>query len=88
MTLSCNVDGNPVPTISWIRDESHVDANSNSRISFSADKKQLTITNVKRTENGNYRCVANNRLGNATSEAATVNVQCKYSMCCFDKSIP
>ncbi|XP_020610523.1 roundabout homolog 1-like [Orbicella faveolata] len=73
VTLSCSVDGNPVPTISWTRDGSPV--NTSGTISISDDKKQLTISNVKRTDNGNYRCVANNSLGNATSNAATLNVQ-------------
>ena len=79
MTLSCNVSGNPEPSISWSKDELQVNATINSRISFSADKTQLTITRAKRTDNGNYRCVANNSLGIATSDAATVDVQCKSS---------
>ena len=81
VNLSCNVDGNPVPTISWTRDESPVITSE--RISISDDKKQLTITNVKRTNSGEYRCVANNSLGDATSNAATLNVQCKT--CVFEK---
>ena len=80
VTLSCNVDGNPVPAVSWTRNGFHVETNSNSRISFSEGNKQLTITNVKRTDNGNYLCVANNSLGNATSDAAKLDVQCKYSI--------
>ena len=78
VTLSCNVDGNPVPTISWTRHGSPVSASGG--ISISDDKKQLTITNVKRTDNGNYRCVANNSLGDAASNPATLNAQCKYSI--------
>ena len=78
MTLSCDVDGNPVPTISWTRDGSPV--NTSATISISDDHTHLTITNVKRADNGNYRCVANNSLGSATSNAATLNVHCKYSV--------
>ena len=80
MTLSCNVSGNPEPSISWSKDEFQVNTTINSRISFSADKTQLTITKAKRTDNGNYRCVVNNSLGIATSDAAIVNVQCKSNM--------
>jgi len=76
VTLSCNATGNPEPTISWNRDGSPVDTSG--RINFSDDKKQLTITNVSRTDSGEYRCVASNSLGNATSNAATLDVQCKY----------
>ena len=79
MTLSCNATGNPVPTISsWNKDGSATI--SNFRISLSADNKQLTITNVNRTDSGEYRCVASNSLGNDTSSAATVDVLCKYSI--------
>ena len=39
----------------------------------------MTVTNVNRTDSGEYRCVANNILGNETSDVATLDVQCKYS---------
>jgi len=80
VTLSCDAVGNPVPAISWTRDGSPVDTDDNPRMRFSADNKQLTITNVRRTDSGEYRCVANNSLGNATSEVATLDVQGKTSI--------
>ena len=80
MTLSCDATGNPVPSISWTRNGSPIDRNVNSRISFSADKKQFTITNVSRTDSGKYRCVARNSLGNATSNDSYVDIQCKRNV--------
>lgn len=80
MTFSCNVTGNPVPTISWVRNGSSISTRFNSRISFSAGEKQLTITNLNRTDSGQYRCVANNSLGNDTSHYALLDVQCKYNV--------
>ena len=47
------------------------------RIILSQDGKQLTITNVTRRDSGQYRYVAINRVGIVTSNAATLNVQCK-----------
>ena len=41
-----------------------------------SDDKTLTITNVNRTDRGEYRCVASNRLGNATSNATILSVHC------------
>ena len=77
MTLSCNATGNPTPSISWTKDGSAVNS---PRISLSLDNKQLTITHVNRSDSGQYRCVANNSIGAAvTSDAATLDVQCKYS---------
>ena len=77
MTLSCNATGNPAPTISWFINGFSIDTgNNNSRIGFSVNQKQLTITNLRRTDRGKYRCTANNSLGNATSDVATLDVQC------------
>ena len=80
VTLSCNATGNPEPTISWTRNGFPVNASNDSSISFSEDNKLLTITNVNRTDSGEYRCVANNSIGNDTSNVATLNIQCKYSI--------
>jgi len=77
VTLSCNADGIPIPTISWTRDGSPIETSNNSRISILSDNKDLEITNVRRTDSGEYRCVASNIIGNATSNAASLDVQCK-----------
>ena len=79
MILPCNATGNPVPTISWTRNRYPLDRNVNPRISFSGRKQQLIITNVSRTDSGEYRCVASNSLGNDTSNAAKVDIQCEYN---------
>ena len=81
MTFSCNATGNPAPTISWTKDGSPV--NNNSRISLSEDNKELTIRYVSRTDSGEYQCVADNSLGNDTSNAATLDVKCKYDTSFF-----
>ena len=80
VTLSCNATGSPEPTMSWTRNGFPVNTSNNSSISFSEDKKLLTITNVNRTDSGEYRCVANNSIGSDTSNVATLDVQCKYSI--------
>ena len=74
LTLTCNATGNQEPGISWTKDGSPISRDS--RISLSDDNKQLAITNVNRTDSGEYRCVASNKLGNDTSNAAEVDVKC------------
>ena len=85
LTFSCNAIGNPVPTFSWTINGSAVNTTADPRIGLSSDNKQLTITNVRRTDSGNqYRCVANNSIGNVTSNAATLtNIKCKYYLALF-----
>lgn len=78
VALSCNVNGNPEPMISWIRDGSSLNTDANYRISLSEDKRQLAITNLNTADSGEYRCVAKNGLGNYTSNAAILNVPCKH----------
>ena len=77
VTLHCNALGYPLPTLSWTKDGS--DIINNPRISFSTDKKQLAITKASRVDSGAYQCMATNSLGNDTSLAAVVDVQCKLS---------
>ena len=78
VTLFCNATGDPVLTISWTRNGSLVVTSA--RISFSDDNEKLTITNVSRTDSGEYLCVAENRVGSDTSNAAKLDVQCKTSI--------
>ena len=78
VTFTCNAIGNPKPSILWTRDGSPLETRDNSsRISLSVDKKKLTITSVNRTDSGEYRCVAENSVGNDTSNAK-LDVQRKY----------
>ena len=85
MTFSCNSTANPLPTTSWTKDESPV--TNDSRISYSAVNKVLTITNVNRNDRGQYRCVASNELGQDMSKAAKLNVKCKFTGFSFKISI-
>ena len=70
VTFSSDANGVPEPTFSWTKDGSAVTAND--RIDFSADHKELSITNVNRTDSGEYRCVATNSVGTVISNAATL----------------
>ena len=65
--LSCEVSGDPVPSVSWIKvssDEQRVG-------------KILNFTSISRNDTGNYICEASNRCGN-DSKTASINVFCKY----------
>ena len=80
MTIFCNVSLNPLPKLSWFIDGSPVNSIANPRISLSSDEKELTITNVSRVDSGQYLCVANNIIGKDISNAAKLDVQCKFTV--------
>ena len=78
LTLFCNATGSSL-TISWTKNGFAINPNEDVRIRLSTDKEQLTITNVSRKDNGAYRCVASNKVGNATSNATIVTVRCEFN---------
>ena len=78
LTLFCNASGSSL-RILWEKNGSDINSSKDSRIFLSRDNEQLTIVNVSRTDNGAYQCVASNEVGVATSNAATVTVQCEYN---------
>ena len=75
VTIYCNATGNPVRTISWYKNEYPI--SNGFRIILSPGYEQLTIRNVNRIDSGNYTCRGNNSVGADTSDASTINVQCK-----------
>ena len=79
VTLTCSAVGNPTPSISWTKDGSLIKAGGDPRINITEKNTKLRITNLSRADDGQYRCVASNGLGNAISNPATVVVRCKYT---------
>ena len=67
VTLSCNATGIPLPMVSWIKVDGDMIVSNGS---------ELVLTNINRSEAGEYRCEASNECGSA-SETATIEVQCK-----------
>ena len=63
----------------WTKDG--VDISENQRISvsdFKGNTSNLTITNIVRGDEGQYRCVANNSVNTATSAPGKLTVNCEY----------
>ncbi|RMX58472.1 hypothetical protein pdam_00022152, partial [Pocillopora damicornis] len=73
--ISCIVDGQPTPTVSWTMNGSPLNTSGNSRIFLRNGDKQLNIMNLSRTDSGEYRCVAQNSRGNISSNASVLSVQ-------------
>lgn len=68
VTLSCNATGRPTPRLSWLRVRDGITL---------ASGNNLLITNADRSFRGEYRCVADNGVGNPVSVSAYLDVHCK-----------
>jgi len=76
VVLSCVVEGNPSPSVTWTMNGQGLNITANSRLAATRTKNNhnLTITDVHRSDAGQYRCVANNSVDTSTSSAAKVEV--------------
>ena len=76
------VDGNPEPSIHWTKDNVAINITADPDLSQSnsGEVHFLTIQNVHWSDEGQYRRVANNSTGSATSEAGSLSVHCKYHL--------
>ena len=79
VVFNCSVEGNPQPSIKWTKNNEvlNTETNSNLTASSSANTHSLRIEDVHRSDEGQYRCVANNSIGNITSTAGTLEVHCE-----------
>ena len=79
VVFSCMVDGNPSPRFTWTKNEENLNITANLRLTTWSlnNNHSLTITDVHRSDSGQYRCVIINNVGNLTSSSGNLNVQCK-----------
>lgn len=75
----CSVEGNPQPNIKWTKNNEILNTEASSKLnaSSSGNTHSLRIQDVHRSDEGQYRCVANNSIGNITSTAGTLEVHCE-----------
>ena len=66
VTMSCSATGNPIPKITWFKDEKAVGYG------------ETLILNGLRSVAGKYWCSADNGVGKAVNASADIDVQCEY----------
>ncbi|XP_072199268.1 hemicentin-1 isoform X3 [Excalfactoria chinensis] len=71
VTLTCEVIGNPVPQITWIKDGQLLMEDKDHKFLFSG--RFLEVTNAQVSDTGRYTCVASNTAGDK-SKSYSLNV--------------
>ncbi|XP_036253233.1 neural cell adhesion molecule 1 isoform X3 [Molothrus ater] len=69
VTLACDADGFPEPTVSWTKDgepvEEEEEEEEDDKYSFNSDGSELVIHRVDKSDEAEYICIAENKAGEA-----------------------
>ncbi|XP_071305769.1 neural cell adhesion molecule 1 isoform X6 [Agelaius tricolor] len=68
VTLACDADGFPEPTVSWTKDGEpveEVEEEEEDKYSFNSDGSELVIHRVDKSDEAEYICIAENKAGEA-----------------------
>ncbi|XP_074120764.1 immunoglobulin-like and fibronectin type III domain-containing protein 1 [Sminthopsis crassicaudata] len=70
--MSCAVKGEPRPRVTWFKDDESLEGNPNVYSTDVLGVCSLVIPSVTPKDSGNYKAVAENRLGQAVSRASLI----------------
>ncbi|XP_035884442.1 neural cell adhesion molecule 1 isoform X3 [Phyllostomus discolor] len=63
VTLVCDAEGFPEPTMSWTKDGEQIENEEDEKYFFSDDSSELTIRKVDKNDEAEYVCIAENKAG-------------------------
>ena len=75
LQLICEASSREEPKITWTKEKTVNQGNT----VVVQEGKELTITNINRTDVGKYTCTAYNGFGKAENQTVYVNVPCEYA---------
>ena len=75
LNVYCNATGKPAPNITWTR---VLEDGTNSKVLFVGSPWR--IVNIRRNFTGQYRCTAENGIGDPVNHTFPVNVLCEYAL--------
>ena len=76
LQLICEVLSREEPKITWTKEKTVNQGNT----VVVQEGKELTVTNINRTDAGNYTCTADNGFGKPENQTVYVNVTCEYAL--------
>ena len=65
--LPCQYIGDPVPMVTWYKEETLLDLTPGSTTKYQKTNQGLHINSLGLADSGNYKCVAENKVGSAES---------------------
>lgn len=80
-TLECTVEGNPLPTVQWYKNDVNIDNSPDYVITFNNGEAVLKFEEVFLEDKARYTCKATNRLGQS-STTASLDVERKSTSFC------
>uniref|UniRef100_A0A663LZ80 Neural cell adhesion molecule 1 n=1 Tax=Athene cunicularia TaxID=194338 RepID=A0A663LZ80_ATHCN len=73
VTLACDADGFPEPTVTWTKDGEQIEeADDEEKYSFNYDGSELVIKKVDKSDEAEYICIAENKAG---EQDATIHLK-------------
>uniref|UniRef100_A0A8C0F7U7 Neural cell adhesion molecule 1 n=1 Tax=Bubo bubo TaxID=30461 RepID=A0A8C0F7U7_BUBBB len=73
VTLACDADGFPEPTVTWTKDGEQIEeADDEEKYSFNYDGSELIIKKVDKSDEAEYICIAENKAG---EQDATIHLK-------------
>ena len=85
LTLSCDFDGVPMPTIEWLRNGNLLlssDSDPHISITTDSDSSLLELTNLQRDSGGQYVCRATNVVGDGSTMVMITIMGKLYACAC------
>jgi Immunoglobulin domain len=85
LTLVCKVDGYPLPTLSWYRNDIKFEEKQEQleQQTFVLKNSEIIVFNPVKTDSVNYSCVAENIVGRQTKSVSVV-IEGSFFMFCTD----